>query len=131
VRAEKRWPTACAWSRNLASGTAAPIIFSRAKIRLENTSSNSLPVPRREVVVGTATAIGPLDDVTTLGAIWYNGAKSADIQASWFANYVGLRLVRVRPRTEFEDGASNVVWTAVHSQYFALAAIPAQPPRAL
>ena len=97
-----------------------------AKIRLENTSSNSLQIPRREVVVGTATAIGPLDDPTTLGVIWYNGDKSAEIGAGWFANRT-LGCIPGTPRSEFEDGASNVVWAAMHSQYFALAAIPAQP----
>jgi len=99
-----------------------------AKIRLENTSSNSVPIPRREVVVGTATAIGPLDNPTTLGTIWYNGDKSADIGASWFANYhMGCGLLGGTPRTEFEEGASNVVWAAMHSQYFVLAAVPSRP----
>ena len=128
VRAEKTLANGLRVVKEFGVGDCGTNYLFSAKLRLENTSSNSLPIARREVVAGTATAIGPLDDVTTLGAIWYNGAKSANIQAGWFANYnMGCALFGSNPRAEFEDGASNVVWTAVHSQYFALAAIPAQP----
>jgi YidC/Oxa1 family membrane protein insertase len=101
-----------------------------ANVRFENTSPNPLPLPKREVVIGTATPIGPLDDPTTLGTIWYNGTKPADIGMAWFANRT-LGCIPGTPRTLFEDGASNVVWAATHSQYFALAAVPSQPAPSL
>lgn len=97
-----------------------------AKLRLENDTPASLPVPRREVVAGTATVIGPLDDLTALGAMWYDGSKRIDITPSWFANRT-LGCIPGTPRTEYQEGASNVVWAAMHSQYFALVAIPSRP----
>jgi YidC/Oxa1 family membrane protein insertase len=126
VRAEKTLGNGLRVVKEFDIGDRGTNYLFTAKIRLENSSSASLPIPRREVVVGTATAIGPLDDVTTLGAIWYNGAKSADIGAGWFANRT-LGCIPGTPRAEFQEGASNVVWAAMHSQYFALAAMPAQP----
>src|SRR5271157_1443470 len=57
-----------------------------ARLRLENTSAQPLKIPAREVVVGTATPIGPLDDPTTLGTFWYNGIKAQNIKQPWFAN---------------------------------------------
>ena len=123
VRAEKTLANGLRVVKEFAVGDCGTNYLFSAKIRLENTTSNSLEIPRREVVAGTATAIGPLDDPTTLGAIWYNGDKSVEIGAGWFANRT-LGCIPGTPRTAFEDGASNVVWAAMHSQYFALAAIP-------
>jgi YidC/Oxa1 family membrane protein insertase len=97
-----------------------------ANVRLENTSGAAVTIPEREVVTGTATAIGPFDDPNTIGVIWYNGDKTVDIGASWFANRT-LGCIPGTRRTEYREGASNVVWAAMHSQYFTLTAIPAQP----
>jgi YidC/Oxa1 family membrane protein insertase len=98
----------------------------KARVRLENTTSQPLRVPERDVVIGTATATGPLDDPTTMGAFWYNGVKSQKILDSWFANRT-LGCFPGTPRWQYEEGASNVVWAAIHNQFFALAAIPANP----
>jgi YidC/Oxa1 family membrane protein insertase len=98
----------------------------KASVRLENTSSQPLLVPNRDVIVGTATAIGPFDDPTAMGTFWYNGLKSQNIQQKWFANPT-FGCFPGTPRWQYEDGASNVVWTAVHNQFFALAAIPTNP----
>ncbi len=95
----------------------------KARLWLENTSSQPLRVPDRHVVIGTATAIGPLDDPTAMGGIWYNGVKSQSIDAGWFANRT-MGCIPGTPRWQYEEGASNVVWAAVHNQFFALAAIP-------
>ncbi len=97
-----------------------------AKVSLENTSAQSLKIPKRQLVIGTATATGPLDDPTSLGAMWYNGMKSVAIKDPWFANRT-FGCLPGTPRGEYEEGASNVVWAAVHSQFFALAAIPSNP----
>src|ERR1039458_7900814 len=126
VRAEKTLANGLRVVKEFAVGDSGTNYLFTAKIRLENSTPASLPIPRREVVVGTATAISPLDDPTTLGAIWYNGAKSADIGAGWFANRT-LGCFPGTPRAEFQEGASNVVWAAMHSQYFVLAAIPSRP----
>jgi YidC/Oxa1 family membrane protein insertase len=98
----------------------------KASVRLENTSSQPLRVPERDLVVGTATAIGPLDDPTSMGTMWYNGLKSQNIQQKWFSNPT-FGCFPGTPRWHYEEGASNVVWAAVHNQFFALAAIPTNP----
>jgi YidC/Oxa1 family membrane protein insertase len=98
----------------------------KARLWLTNTSSQPLAVTNYSVIVGTATAIGPLDDRTALGVFWYNGAKAQNIQDKWFANPT-FGCFPGTPRWQYEDGASNVVWTAVHNQFFALAAMPANP----
>jgi YidC/Oxa1 family membrane protein insertase len=97
-----------------------------ARLRLENTSAQPLKIPAREVVAGTATPIGPLDDPTTLGTFWYNGIKAQDIKQSWFANRT-LGCIPGTPRTVYEEGSSNVIWAAVHNQFFTFAAIPGNP----
>jgi len=98
----------------------------KARLWLTNTSSQPLAVTNYTVVVGTATAIGPLDDPTALGVFWYNGAKAQNIQDKWFANPT-FGCFPGTPRWQYQDGASNVVWTAIHNQFFALAAMPANP----
>jgi len=102
-----------------------------ARLRLTNTSAQPLKISAREVVVGTATPIGPLDDPTTLGAYWYNGLKAQDIKQSWFANRT-LGCIPGTPRTVYEEGTNNVIWAAVHNQFFTFAAIPSNPaPRVI
>ena len=104
-----------------------------ARVRFENSSAQPLKLPERQVVIGTATSIAPLDDPTTLGTFWYNGIKAQNIKAPWFANHaLGCAVLPGTPRAEYAEGASNVVWAAVHNQFFTLAAIPGQPaPRVL
>jgi YidC/Oxa1 family membrane protein insertase len=94
-----------------------------ARLRLENTSAKPLSLPPREVVIGTATPNGPLDDPSTLGTFWYNGVKAQNIKQAWFANRT-LGCIPGTPRAVYEEGASNVIWAAVHNQFFTLAAIP-------
>jgi YidC/Oxa1 family membrane protein insertase len=94
-----------------------------AHVRLQNTSARPVLVPSRELAIGTATPIGPLDDPSTIGTFWYNGIKAQNIKMPWFANRT-LGLIPGTPRPVYQDGASNVVWVAVHNQFFTLAAIP-------
>ena len=101
-----------------------------ATVRLENRSEQPLTLPEQEWVVGTATPMGPRDTGQAVGVMWYNGSGASDISAAWFANRT-LGCLPGVPRTEFRGGASNVVWAAVHNQYFALAAMPLQPALAL
>ncbi len=95
-------------------------------VRLENHSSQSLTLPAQEWVVGTATPMGPRDNGLAVGVLWYNGAKTEDIGASFFSSH-GFACVPRIPPTEYRGGASNVVWVAVHNQFFTLAAMPEQP----
>ena len=101
-----------------------------ARLWLENTSAQPLNVPSRQLIVGTATAIGPLDDPTAMGAFWYNGIKAQDIKDSWFANRT-LGCIPGVPRGQYQEGAGNVVWAAVHNQFFALAVILTNPAPAV
>jgi YidC/Oxa1 family membrane protein insertase len=94
-----------------------------ARLRLENTSAQPLKIPEREVVIGTAAPIGPLDDPTALGTFWYNGIKAQNIKQAWFANRT-LGCIPGTPHTLYEEGTNNVVWAAVHNQFFTLASIP-------
>ena len=69
------------------------------------------------------------DETLTMGTFWFNGAKAEHIKADWFANRSVLSCVGAggAPRTEYQDGLSNVVWAAVHNQFFTLAVVPREP----
>lgn len=101
-----------------------------AKVRVENRSAQATTIPAHEVVVGTATPMSNVqDESNTMGLFWYNGSKAEHVQPSWFANRSILSCVGMggAPRTEYQNGASNVFWAAVHNQFFALAVIPKEP----
>ncbi|MGZ5566655.1 MAG: membrane protein insertase YidC, partial [Limisphaerales bacterium] len=97
-----------------------------AKLRIENTKGAAILLPANEVTVGTATPMAPTDDPSTVGVFWYNGKKAAEVTDSYFANRT-LGCIPGTPRADYEDGAGNVDWTAVHNQFFTLAAIPDHP----
>jgi len=97
-----------------------------ATVRLENRSDAPLSLPAQEYVVGTAAPMGPDDDGSAVGLMWYNGAKSEDITAGWFANRT-LGCFPGTPRQVYVAGQSNVVWAAAHNQFFALVAMPQSP----
>ncbi|MDB6058851.1 MAG: Membrane protein insertase YidC [Verrucomicrobiales bacterium] len=97
-----------------------------AKLRIENTKGTPLLLPETQVTVGTATAMAPTDDPTTVGVFWYNGKKADEVTDKYFANRT-LGCIPGTPRSDYENGAGNVDWTAVHNQFFTLAAIPEQP----
>jgi YidC/Oxa1 family membrane protein insertase len=102
-----------------------------ATVRLENTSGRPLTLPAQEWTIGTATPMGPDDrNVQGIGLMWYDGAGKQEISAPWFDNASFLSCVGMaarQPRTEYRAGHSNVVWAAVHNQFFALAAMPKEP----
>jgi YidC/Oxa1 family membrane protein insertase len=123
VTAEKTLPNGLRLVKEFDIGTN--YLFT-ARLRLENPSAQPLTIPAREVVVGTATPIGPLDDPTTLGTFWYNGIKAQNIKQAWFANRT-LGCFPGTPRAVYEEGTNNVIWAAVHNQFFTLAAVPSNP----
>lgn len=97
-----------------------------AKLRIENTKPAAIQIPESQVVVGTATPMAPTDDPTTVGVFWSNGKKAEEVSEKYFANRT-LGCIPGTPRTDYENGAGNVDWTAVHNQFFTLVAIPEHP----
>ena len=99
-----------------------------ASVRLENTSGQPLALPAQELVVGTATPMGPDDSGYSMyeGAMWFDGASSRDTPFSWFSG-AGFGCFHGAPRSEYVAGSNNVVWAAAHNQFFALLAMPKQP----
>lgn len=99
-----------------------------AKVRLENTKGQALALPDSQVVVGSATAMATTDDPTTVGVFWFNGNKVQEITDTWFQNHaLGCAILPGSARSEYDNGAGNVSWAAVHNQFFTLAAIPEHP----
>lgn len=97
-----------------------------AVVRWENTGSNAVSLPPQEWVVGTATPMGAYDDGSAVGLMWYNGSKSHETLMAYFDNKT-LGCFPGTPKSEYRDGASNVVWSATHNQFFAIVAMPQIP----
>jgi YidC/Oxa1 family membrane protein insertase len=94
-------------------------------VRLENRSAQPLALPAQEWVIGTATPLSGHDDKAeaTMGLYWYTGDKENHIQEGYFANRT-LGCIPGTPKTEYQAGEKDVVWAAVHNQFFAMIAIP-------
>lgn len=101
-----------------------------ASVRLLNTSAQPITLPEQEWVIGTATPMSPDDTGLAEGLLWYDGARVQNVARAWFDNRT-LGCLPGQPRYEYQGGASNVVWAAVHNQFFALAAMPSQPALAV
>lgn len=97
-----------------------------ATVRLQNTAAQPLALPAQEWVIGTATPMGPDDNGQAVGLQWYDGVRPQDVMQAWFDNRT-LGCFPGQPRQVYEGGASNVVWAAMHNQFFALAAMPKEP----
>jgi YidC/Oxa1 family membrane protein insertase len=102
-----------------------------AKLKIENRSGAALKLPPQEWVVGTATPIGPRDDGSVVGVMWYNGSKSQDVAGAGYFSTHGFACMPRSAPEEYKGGASNVVWAAVHNQFFALAVMPTNPALAI
>jgi YidC/Oxa1 family membrane protein insertase len=101
-----------------------------ASVRLENASDKPLVLPAQEWIVGTATPMGPDDTSSSMnvGAMWCNGTNSVDRSTSYFStNTTVLFFFSRTPKTEYLAGSNNVVWAAVHNQFFTLMAMPKEP----
>ncbi len=97
-----------------------------ASVRLENTSAQPLTLPAQEWVIGTATPMGPDDNGLNEGALWFNGTGAVDQPVAWFSGG-GIGCFKSSPRSEYIAGSNNVVWAAVHNQFFALMTMPKEP----
>jgi YidC/Oxa1 family membrane protein insertase len=119
VRAEKFLPNGLHLVKDFELGTNYLLT---ASVRLENRSSQSVRVTEQELVIGTATPLGPSDSGVSMAMEWYDGAKVQSVSAAWFANRT-LGCFPGTPRSEYLGGNSNVVWAAVHNRFFTMAAI--------
>lgn len=98
-----------------------------ATVRVQNTGAAAAVLPAREIVIGTATPLGPRDKGQFVGASWYDGAKNPTlINEPWFANRK-FGCMPGTPRAEFREGTGNVVWAAVQNQFFTIVAMPEKP----
>jgi YidC/Oxa1 family membrane protein insertase len=96
-----------------------------ATVRFENHTEHSLPLPPQEWVTGTATPMGPADDGSAVGVMWYNGSKTTDVGASTYFSTHGFMCTPKIAPPEYRGGAHDVVWVAAHNQFFALAVMTA------
>lgn len=120
VRAEK---TLANGLRLVKEFTLSTNYLINTSVRLENTGSNNLALPPQDWVVGTATPMGPYDDASALGIMWYDGKKTHETLYAWFENK-RFGCLPGTPRPEFRDGNTNVVWISAHNQFFSLTAMP-------
>jgi len=123
VRAEKTLPGGLRLIKEFQPSTNYLL---RATLRWENTSSNAIALPAQEWVIGTATPIGPEDDGSAVGLLWYDGNKAHETLTAYFDNKT-LGCFPGTPKTEFHAGQSNVVWVTAHNQFFGLLAMPQTP----
>ncbi len=97
-----------------------------ATVRLENHSAEPLVLPEQKWVVGTATPMSLQDNGQAVGVMWYDGDKKQDVSGAYFDNKT-LGCFPGTPLSEYRRGQSNVVWAAIHNQFFTLAAMPLEP----
>jgi YidC/Oxa1 family membrane protein insertase len=86
-----------------------------------------LSLPSQEWVLGTATPSPVYSQDDTLGLMWYDGSHLQSIAGASHFSDKGFACTPRVPPTEYRGGQTNVVWAAMHSQFFALAVIPKQP----
>ncbi len=98
-----------------------------ATVSIENRSSNSISLPPQNWIVGTATPMNDQDNGLTEGMMWSTGGKAQDIAGGSYFSSRGFMCVPRTPPSQYLGGQSNVMWAAVHNQFFALAVVPSQP----
>jgi len=97
----------------------------KAAVRYENPSGQAIPLAEREVIIGTATPLSHGYESQYLGLEWYDGRGAEKITELWFANKtMGCGMLPSTPRSVYRAGASNIVWAAVHNQFFTMIAVP-------
>lgn len=95
-----------------------------ATVSFENHSNHTLSLPSQEWAVGTATPMNAQDRGATEGLMWYNGTKAQDVVGASYFSAHGFACTPRVPPTEYRSTSSNIVWAAVHNQFFALALMP-------
>jgi YidC/Oxa1 family membrane protein insertase len=96
-------------------------------VTFKNDSGKPLLLPSQQWVLGTATPMD-IDDVsfsTYGGAMWFDGTASHYCPPTYFATNTSVFGFYPRtPKTEFEEGAGNVIWGAAYNQFFVVLAMP-------
>lgn len=100
----------------------------RVEVRYENTTSEPLPVPPHLLMAGAATPMGPFDNETMLG-FYYN--ESGSVYRESASSFMGGGCSVRSPLTQFESKQGNILWSAAHNQFFAIAIMNRQPARQL
>lgn len=120
VRAEKTLPNGVQLVKEFRLGTNYLVV---ATVRLENRAREPVQLPAQELVIGTATPLGPNDSAMQMAMEWYDGVKVQSVSEPWFANRT-LGCFPGVPRTEYVAGNSNVVWAAAYNRFFTIVVIP-------
>jgi YidC/Oxa1 family membrane protein insertase len=123
VRAEKTLESGLRLTKDFEPGTNYLI---HATVRWENPTRTAVTLPVQEWVVGAAAPMGPDDDGAAVGLMWYDGNKSHEALTAYFDNKT-LGCFPGTPKSEYRDGASNVVWVAAHNQFFGVVAMLETP----
>ena len=97
-----------------------------ATIRLENHSAQPIRIPSRELVIGTATPTSTNAKPNVLGVFCYDGNRAENIGEPWFAGRT-ISCLPGTPKTKYESPGTNVVWVAVHNQFFTILVMPKEP----
>lgn len=102
-----------------------------ATVRLENHSQKAVALPDQEWVIGTATPMNPDDRglYGSVGVMWSDGEKARDMSGSGYFSSRGFACMPRTPPPEVRAGQTNVMWAAVHNQFFALAVVAKDPAK--
>jgi YidC/Oxa1 family membrane protein insertase len=121
VRAEKDLPDGLVITKNFSLSSNYLV---NASVSFHNDSARSLALPAQEFVVGTATPMDIDDTEMYLGSMWSDGNIYADTTLAYFnTNTSVLGLIPRKPTPIFQAGNGNVLWAAVHNQFFTLLAM--------
>lgn len=122
VRAERSLPNGLTLIKEFRPGSNYMV---QASVRYENHATQAVNLPEREFVVGTSTPVGHRDESQMLGLEWYNGRGAEKITEPWFQNQtMGCSMFGGNPRSVYRAESTNVVWAAVHNQFFTMIALP-------
>ena len=124
VRAEKTLTNGLKLSKEFELSTNYLVLTT---VRLENHSEQTILLPSQEWIVGTATPMNAQDNGAAEGLMWYNGTKAQDMVGASYFSSRGFACTPRVPPSDYRGGQTNVVWAAVHNQFFALAVMPSEP----
>jgi YidC/Oxa1 family membrane protein insertase len=125
VRAEKTLTNGLTIVKDFAPTTN---FLMTATVWLQNHSTQSLSLPAQEWTIGTATPMNPDDPGSYyLGMMW-SDEKTHDTVGSSYFSARGLACMPRTPPAEYRTTQTNILWAAVHNQYFALAVLPHDNP---
>jgi YidC/Oxa1 family membrane protein insertase len=93
------------------------------RVRIENPTAQPMVFPEQQLSAGTATPMGPRDDMTWMGTFWHNGQEAEHIEHSWFSGGGGC--FNRSPKLDYSSGTNRIQWAAAHNQFFAMAVVPA------